>query len=73
MKPYELTINHDEKLEKIKAVAIIAFEERSPSQVFLRMFDNPDIPETWWRMVITKMYDGLDEAMEERRKGLKIT
>jgi hypothetical protein len=73
MKPYELMINKDGELEKIKAVAVIAFEERSPTEVRLRMFDNPDIPESWWRLVIKQMYDGLDKAMEERshRNDLK--
>ncbi len=53
MKPYELIIDSEGKREKIKAVAIIAFVERSPEDVVLRMFDNAEIPEAWWRMADT--------------------
>ena len=69
MKPYELSLlMPDGEVETVKAVAIIAFEERDAKNVALRMFDNPEIPEAWWRMVIKQMYDGLDQAMEDRRK-----
>lgn len=69
MKPYQLSLlMPDGEVETVKAVAIVAFEEQDAQHVALRMFDNPDIPESWWRMVIKQMYDGLDKAMEDRRQ-----
>jgi hypothetical protein len=68
MKPYELhIINGDGKPESIKALAIIAFEMENPKQAKLHMYDNPEIPEKWWRDVITNMYLQLDVAMAKRR------
>ncbi|MDP2727031.1 MAG: hypothetical protein Q8P59_05770 [Dehalococcoidia bacterium] len=66
-----LKVDQDGHIEEIKAVAIIAFEERGDAQVYLRMFDNQDIPEEWWRLVIKSMYDGLDKAMADRRETYK--
>lgn len=67
---YELTVMKDGKPETIKAVALIAFVEVDSKNVALRMFDKPEIPESWWRGVITSMYEGLDEAMKNRRLKL---
>ena len=70
MKAYELIIIDDEGRHEIKAVAILAFEERG-NQVVTRVFDNHEIPESWWRMVIGKMASGLDKAMADRRERYK--
>lgn len=72
MDTYQLTVVDSEgQPEDIEAVALIVFQETNPAQVTLRMFDNPEIPEEWWRMVIKEMYDGLDKAMESRQNRLE--
>ncbi len=64
---FHIGLDHpDGTQEDIAAVAIIAFE-RNDKGIRLRILDNPEISEDWWRAVIKGMYDGLDSAMAARK------
>jgi len=73
MKPYELFIDKNGEKELVKAIALIAFvEDHENHTITLRMFDQPEISEKWWRSGITSMYEGLDMAMADRQARMLI-